>query len=307
MQKSSVTLVALIGMVVAGTGFQVIAAESIGYKDTPILPGQPWHVHDPDRPLPRVVTPGATFSHNAPPPSDAVVLFDGTDLSKWTSDKGAAGWKVVSEQPAVCAKPEPTPAHGAELLMRRTKIAVAKCCTKAGGYMEVVKGAGNIRTKESFGDFQLHLEFATPEVVVGNSQARGNSGVLIFGEFEVQVLDSYDNRTYADGQAGAMYGQYPPLVNAVKKPGEWQSYDIIFEAPQWGPDGKLTRRASVTVLLNGVALHNKKEYIGRSGHKEVGTYDKLHASRGPIMLQDHGNPMRFRNIWLRNLGEYDKP
>lgn len=271
MRNTSFTLAALFSAVFAANILPASAAEPIGYTDTPMLPDQPWHVHDPNRPIPRVVTPGATFSHNAPPPSDAVVLFDGTDLSKWKSDKGAAGWKVEN------------------------------------GYMEAAKGAGNIRTKEDFGDFQLHLEFATPEKVVGNSQGRGNSGVLIFGDFEVQVLDSYNNRTYADGQAGAMYGQYPPLVNAVKKPGEWQSYDIIFEAPLWDKDGKLTKRASVTVLLNGVALHNKKEYIGRSVHKEVGTYEKMRASRGPITLQDHGNPMRFRNIWLRNLGEYDKP
>jgi hypothetical protein len=292
------------------------AADSVGYKDTPMLPGTAWHVHDPDRPLPRVVTPGATFSHGAPPPSDAVMLFDGTDLSKWKSDKGEAKWKIEN------------------------------------GYFEAVKGGGNIRTKEDFGDFQLHLEFATPEKVVGNSQGRGNSGVLIFGDYEVQVLDSYDNRTYADGQLGAMYGQYPPLVNPAKKPGEWQSYDIIFEAPQWTeeqssaansqnlqklreelaalqakytdgypsvqnvkqqiadlekPGPKLVKRAAVTVILNGVAVHNRKEYIGRSVHKEIGTYNKLRASRGPIMLQDHGNPTRFRNIWIRNLGEYDKP
>ena len=271
MRKNSLTRVALFSAVFAANELPAFAAEPVGYTDTPMLPGQPWHVHDPDRPLPRVVTPGATFSHGAPPPSDAVVLFDGTDLSRWKGDKGAAGWKVEN------------------------------------GYMEIAKGAGSIRTKEDFGDFQLHLEFATPEKVVGNSQARGNSGVLIFGEFEVQVLDSYENRTYADGQAGAMYGQYPPLVNPVKKPGEWQTYDIIFEAPQWDPDGKLAKRASVTVLLNGVAIHNKKEYIGRSVHKEVGTYAKMRSSRGPILLQEHGNPTRFRNIWIRNLGEYDKP
>ena len=269
MRKNSLTLAALFSAVFAANDLS--AAEPVGYTDTPMLPGQPWHVHDPDRPLPRVVTPGATFSHSAPPPSDAVVLFDGTDLSKWKGDKGAAGWKVEN------------------------------------GYMEIAKGAGSIRTKEDFGDFQLHLEFATPEKVVGNSQGRGNSGVLIFGEFEVQVLDSYENRTYADGQAGAMYGQYPPLVNPVKKPGEWQTYDILFEAPQWDTDGKLTKRASVTVLLNGVAIHNRKEYIGRSVHKEVGTYAKMRSSRGPILLQEHGNPTRFRNIWIRNLGEYDKP
>jgi len=271
MQKCSLLLAALVNAGFIISHSSLIAAEPLGYKDTPMLPGQPWHVHDPDRPRPRVVTPGATFSHGAPPPSDAVVLFDGTDLSKWKCDKGEAGWKVEN------------------------------------GYVEAVKGSGNIRTKEDFGDFQLHLEFATPEKVVGNSQGRGNSGVLIFGNFEVQVLDSYDNLTYPDGQCGAMYGQYPPLVSAVKKPGEWQSYDIIFEAPQWDKDGKLTKRANVTVLLNGVLLHHKKEYIGKSVHKEIGTYEKIHESRGPIMLQDHGNPMHFRNIWIRNLGEYDKP
>jgi len=303
MRKTACTLTALF----AANIIQALAADAIGYKDTPMLPGQPWHVHDPDRPLPRVVTPGETFSHGAPPPSDAVVLFDGTDLSKWKSDKGEAGWKVVHDQPAQCQPKKTAPMRGAEALIQRTQKTADCCSTKPGGYMEDVKGAGNIRTKEEFGDFQLHIEFATPEKVVGNSQGRGNSGVLIFGDYEVQVLDSYNNRTYADGQAGAMYGQYPPLVNPVKKPGEWQSYDIIFEAPQWDKDGKLTKRASVTVLLNGVAVHNKKEYIGKSVHKEVGTYEKMHASRGPIMLQDHGNPTRFRNIWVRNLGEYDKP
>src|SRR6187549_3800080 len=168
MRKTLFALAALLGAGFAVSTSSISAAESVGYKDTPMLPGQPWHVHDPDRPLPRVVTPGATFSHNAPSPSDAVVLFDGKDLSKWKSDKGDAGWKVEN------------------------------------GYMEVVKEAGNITTKDEFGDFQLHLEFATPGKVVGHSQGRGNSGVLIFGAFEVQVLDSYENRTYADGQAGAL-------------------------------------------------------------------------------------------------------
>jgi len=271
MRKTSFALAALLGAGFTANISSISAAEAVGYTDTPIIPGTKWHVHDPDRPLPRVVTPGATFSHNAPPPSDAVVLFDGKDLSKWKGDNGDAKWKVEN------------------------------------GYMEIVKGTGSIRTRDEFGDFQLHLEFATPEKVVGNSQGRGNSGVLIFGVFEVQVLDSFENRTYADGQAGAMYGQYPPLVNPVKKPGEWQAYDIIFEAPQFDTDGKLTKRASVTVLLNGVAIHNKKEYIGRSVHKEVGNYDRMRSSRGPLVLQEHGNPTRFRNIWIRNLGEYDKP
>ena len=267
MRKTLVSLTA--GAAITGLVYSVIA-QGVGHKDTPQLPGQKWLVHDSDRPVPRVVTPGETFSHNAPPPSDAVVLFDGKDLSKWKTAKGEAQWKVEN------------------------------------GYMEVVKNSASIFTKEEFGDFQLHLEFATPAKVDGESQGRGNSGVLIYGKYEVQVLDSYKNPTYPDGQLGSLYGQFPPLVNPAKKPGEWQSYDIIFEGPRWDENKKLTRPASVTVLLNGVIIHNKKEYIGESGHKVVGTY-KPHPPRGPIMLQEHNNPTRFRNIWIRKLGEYDKP
>jgi len=273
MQKISVLSAALLvaGFVV-GSPSSNAADSPLGYKDTPIIPGQPWHVHDPDRPHPRIVTPAATFSHNAAAPADATVLFDGKDLSKWQNDKGqAAEWKVEN------------------------------------GYMEVVAKKGNISTKEEFGDFQLHIEFATPANVQGNSQGRGNSGIFLHGIYEMQVLDSYDNPTYADGQVGAMYGQYPPLVNPVKKPGEWQSYDIIFEAPQFDKDGKLIKKASVTSILNGVVVHHKKEYMGPTQHKELTNYDRVHSSRGPIALQDHGNPMRFRNIWIRPLGEYDKP
>jgi hypothetical protein len=242
----------------------------LGYTNTPVLAGQPWRVHDPDRPHPRTVTPGESFSHQAPPPSDAEVLFDGKNLDQWKGNKGDATWKVEN------------------------------------GYMEVASKAGSIRTRDEFSDFQLHLEFATPAVIDGSSQGRGNSGVLIFGTFEVQVLDSSDNPTYADGQCGAMYGQFPPMVNASKKPGEWQSYDIIFEAPRWDGAGKQTKLANVTVLHNGVLLHHRKEYMGESAHRETPAYKKR-VSRGPIELQDHNNPMRFRNIWIRNLGEYDKP
>lgn len=306
MRKTSMALVALLGVVVSGTGFHVMA-QGVGYRDTPKLPDQPWRVHDADRPVPHLVATPATFSHGAQAPSDAVVLFDGTDLSQWICDKGPAGWKVVSDQPVVVSKPEPVPARGAELLMRRTRSTPVKCAAKPGGYMEVVKGAGAIRTKEVFGDFQLHLEFAAPEKVQGDSQARGNSGVIIFGRFEVQVLDSHNNPTYADGQCGAMYGQFPPLANASKKPGEWQSYDIIFEAPRWSSEGKLTKKANVTVIHNGVVLHHRNEFVGEVRHKEVATYGKPFPSRGPIQLQDHGDPVRFRNIWIRNLGEYDKP
>jgi hypothetical protein len=272
MQHRFILLAALLGagLISINAATNNPALKKDEHTNTPLLPGQPWRVHDMTRPVPRVVTPGATFSHGAPPPSDAVVLFEGTDLSKWRSDKGPAGWKVEN------------------------------------GYMEVVKKAGNISSRDEFSDFQLHLEFAMPEKIEGESQGRGNSGVFAFGKYELQLLDSYDNPTYPDGQCGALYGQTPPLVNAVRKPGKWQSYDIVFEAPRWDDAGKLVKRASVTVLLNGVLLHNKKEYIGETKHGEVGSYGQP-QSRGPIVLQDHGNPLRFRNIWIRNLGEYDKP
>lgn len=264
-----VTLAALTTAVLAGLPSQT-AAQGVGYKDTPKLPDQPWLVHDSDRPAPPVVTPASAFSHGAAAPSDAVVLFDGSDLSQWRSDRGAAGWKVEN------------------------------------GYMEVVKDSGAIRTKDEFGDFQLHLEFASPAQVKGDSQGRANSGVIIYGRFEVQVLDCFNNPTYADGQTGAMYGQYPPLANASKKPGEWQSYDIVFEAPRWDDAGKLVKKANVTVIHNGIVLHHRKEFIGEVRHKEVATYGRPFPSRGPIQLQDHGDPVRFRNIWIRQLGEYDK-
>jgi hypothetical protein len=267
MQKCFTLLAALIG---AGLVSSDAAPKKDEHKPNPMLPDQLWRVHDTNRPPPRMVTPGATFSHGAPAPADAVVLFDGKDLSKWRGPKSEPGWKVEN------------------------------------GYMEVVKKSGNIATEDEFSDFQLHLEFATPAQVEGKSQGRGNSGIFIFGKYEVQILDSFDNPTYADGQCGALYGQTPPLATAIKKPGEWQSYDIIFEAPRWDDTGKLVKRACVTVLLNGVVMHHKKEFIGETRHAEVATYHKP-QSRGPIGLQDHGNPMRFRNIWIRNLGEYDKP
>ena len=256
------------------TAVPAIAADpqNLGYKDTPLIPGTQWHVHDGDRPQPRIVTPGASFSHQASAPSDAVVLFDGKDLSKWEISGGhEAKWKVEN------------------------------------GYMEVAAKSGSIRTKDKFADFQLHLEFATPSEVKGNGQGRGNSGVLFNGIYEVQVLDSYGNKTYPDGQAGALYGYSPPLVNASKPPGDWQSYDIIFESPRWDESGKLVKKANATVIHNGVVLHHKREYIGHLPHRQVGNYDKPHPPEVFIELQDHGNPMRFRNIWVRSLGEYDKP
>lgn len=246
----------------------VYAAE--GYTDTPKQPNGKWHVHDPNRPQPPVVKPGEQFSQKADAPSDATVLFNGKDFSKWTSANGGeVKWKIQDD------------------------------------YMEVTPKSGVIRTKDEFGDFQLHLEFATPEKVEGKGQGRGNNGVNIFGQYEIQVLDSYQNETYADGGAGSMYGQYPPMVNASRPPGEWQTYDIIFEGPRWDESGKNTRKATVTVLHNGVIIHNKTEFFGRTGHRNFGNYDKPGRTKGPIELYEHGNPVRFRNIWIRELKGYD--
>ena len=166
-------------------------------------------------------------------------------------------------------------------------------------------GTGDIATKEKFGDVQLHVEWMEPPGVTGASQNRGNSGIFLMGLFEIQVLDSYMSTTYADGQAGAIYGQWPPLVNAVRKPGEWQSYDIVFEAPTFA-GGKRTRSAYMTVFLNGVLLHNHKEAMGPTIYRQVARYVDG-PSEGPIVLQDHHQAVRFRNIWARRVGRYDEP
>jgi len=250
---------------------------TLGYDDTDFLPDQKWRVHDVFRPRPRIITPGTESSPERPgrAPADAIVLFDGKDLSQWISTSRRSGgtsepkWKVEN------------------------------------GYMEVASGTGDIMTKETFGDCQLHVEWAAPAEVTGKSQFRGNSGVMFMrGRYEIQVLDCYDNPTYADGQAGAIYGQWPPLVNACRKPGEWQSYDIIFEAPRL--DGqKLVKPAYFTVFHNGVLLHNRKQLIGNTPHARVGTYTP-HPAEEPLLLQNHGgDKVRFRNIWIRRLGGYD--
>lgn len=246
----------------------------LGFDDTPYLPGGKWRVHDSKRPRPPVITPGTCSTQTEPgrPPSDATVLFDGTNLSQWQNlnSKGeltAPAWKVTD------------------------------------GYMEVVGGTGSLVTKKKFGDCQLHIEWASPAQVRGNSQGRGNSGVLIMGHYEIQVLDTYDNLTYADGGAGAMYGQYPPLVNASRKPGEWQTYDIIFEAPKFDGD-KVVKPAYVTVLHNGVLVHNHQAFIGAMVWRQLATYHP-HPAEEPLMLQDHGNPVRYRNIWIRPIGTYN--
>ncbi|HMF88912.1 MAG TPA: DUF1080 domain-containing protein, partial [Gemmatimonadaceae bacterium] len=168
------------------------------------------------------------------------------------------------------------------------------------GYVEVVPGSGDITTKEGFGDAQLHIEWATPAVVKGEGQDRGNSGVFLMEQYEIQVLDSYDNKTYFHGQAGSVYKQHAPLVNASRKPGEWQTYDIVFHAPRFDEQGKVIDRARVTVLHNGVLIQNNAEIYGITYNDRPALYIAHDMSR-PIRLQDHGNPMRFRNIWIRRL------
>jgi hypothetical protein len=245
----------------------------VGFKDTPMLPDGKWHVHDGDRPRPPVITPGTSSTQDEPgrPPSDAVVLFDGKDLSHWRGrNDRAASWKVED------------------------------------GALVIVPGTGAISSRDEFGDCQVHLEFAAPVPPRGRDQGRGNSGVLFFGRYEIQVLDSFENVTYADGQAAAIYGQYPPLVNAALPPGRWQSYDILFTAPRFGQDGKLETPAYVTMLHNGVVVHNHTAPIGAMAYRAVGKYT-AHGPKGPIALQDHGNPVRFRNIWVRELKGYDQP
>ncbi len=247
-----------------------LAALKPGYTDSPRITGQPWRVHDADRPQPRLVAPGATFSQMAAPPSDAVVLFGGTDTGAWHKDGQPIPWKVVD------------------------------------GVLEVVGKSGSIETREKFGSFQMHLEFQTPSEPKGDSQARANSGVFLHGLYEIQVLDCYQNPTYPDGTAGCIYGQWPPLANAAKPPGQWHTYDIIFEAPKV-EGGEVKEPAYVTVILNGIVTQHRKALLGPVRHREVASYEKNTPTSGPIGLQDHGDPVRFRNIWLRPIGEYDKP
>lgn len=229
----------------------------------PLLQAQQWSVHDPNRPPPPEVDPGSSTRA----PADAVVLFDGKDLSRWRMKNGApAAWKVEA------------------------------------GYFEVVPGSGDLASVAGFGDCQLHVEWATPAPPSGEGQDRGNSGVFLMGLYEVQVLDSYRSRTYADGQAGALYGQFPPLVNASRPPGEWQSYDIVFHHPRFDPQGRLERPATMTVLHNGVLVQDGVELVGATAHKVRAKYT-AHADRLPLVLQDHGHPVRYRNVWVRVLGE----
>jgi hypothetical protein len=238
------------------------------YGDTPDAK-HAWAVHDLNRPVPARIA-----AEPGQPPSDAVVLFNGTSLENWESTKG-----------------EPT----------KWRL--------ADGALESVKGAGYIRTKQAFGDCQLHLEWAAPANVEGMGQGRGNSGVFLMGNYEIQVLDSSEtavlpdgknlNPNYADGQAAAVYAENPPLVNACRKPGEWQTYDIIFHQPVWA-DGRMKHPGSVTVLHNGVLVQDHWEMEGLTTHCRRRPLEP-HAAKLPLQLQDHGNPVRFRNIWIREI------
>ena len=249
--------------VCAALGSQSVAAQELGFTDTPMLPGGKWHVHDSARPAPAVVTPGAVAGAA---PSDAIILFDGRSLDAWKAE--GVDWRVD------------------------------------GGVLTVPpRQAGkssNLVTRQKFGDVQLHLEFRSPNPPTRTSQNRGNSGIYFMSRYEVQVLDGYQNPTYADGTVGAVYGWKPPLVNAARKPGEWQSYDIVFERPRFKADGSLDRPAYVTVMLNGVIVQNHQPMLGTVNWRHVSAYT-AHGDAEPLYLQDHDSPVSFRNIWIRPL------
>ena len=247
-------------------GAFALAAEKIG-------PPQPWskyNVHDMTRPAPPVITPGTPSTPDQPgkAPSDAIVLFDGTNLDQWTE----------------MGKSDPAP------------------WAVENGYATAAKAY--IATKQEFGDIQLHVEWAEPTPAKGSSQGRGNSGVFLMGKFEMQVLDNYDNPTYPDGQCGSIYGQYPPEVNACLPPGQWQTYDIIFNRPRY-QDGKLVEPAYVTNIQNGVVVQNHQRMEGPTGHMMVAKYPDKFPDKGPIALQFHGNAIRYRNIWVRPLEDLE--
>jgi len=237
------------------------------------LPGQKWLVHDRNRPQVRKVTPGLPIPQPRPS-SDAIVLFDGKDLSQWSTmerngQMSEAKWKVED------------------------------------GYFELVPRSGSLITKQSFGDCQLHLEWMTPTGTDASrkGQMRGNSGVILMKRYEIQVLSSFDNPTYADGSAGAIYGVYPPLVNPCRPEGEWNSYDIVFKAPQFNGQ-TLLKPASLTLFFNGLVVHDHAEFLGTTNVEPIAKYE-AHPAEEPFLLQGHAGPVRYRNIWIRRLKGYD--
>jgi Domain of Unknown Function (DUF1080) len=248
---------------------EVVTNGVAGFQDTPMQPDGLWHVHDPARPQPPVVTSG-TFSENATPPSDAIVLFDGKDLSQWRDKNNGspAPWKVEDG------------------------VAISK--------------KHDIVTTNEFGDMQLHLEYREPVLHGREGQDRGNSGVFLMGLYEIQVLDCYSNKTYADGMTGGIYGQHPPQANACRPPGEWSTYDIIFNVPHFDADGKLLSPAYATVILNGVVVQNHQAIRGETNWRVPGSYT-VQRSTGPLALQYHNNSVAFRNIWVRPIQVVNEP
>ena len=233
-------------------------------------PDAPWHVHDPERPQPPVVTPGSLPGGAVPakPPSDAIVLFDGKSLENWQTKEGQpAPWRLENEM--------------------------------------MIADKADIISKQQFGDVQLHLEFMTPPPGQAKGQGRSNSGVFLMDRYEIQVLDCFENKTYADGTIGALYGQHPPLVNACLPPGQWQTYDILFTAPRFNADGSVASPAYATVLLNGIVVQNHTAFRGPTAWRTVTRYTP-HDTTGPIGLQHHDNHVRFRNIWVRPL-QHSRP
>ncbi len=237
----------------------------VGYKDTPLLPwtNSKYHVHDPDRPLPKVVLPrpAGTPLASAPAPADAVVLFDGQGTDAWEAN----AWAVQNGV--------------------------------------LLAGKESLVSKQAFGDCQLHLEFATPAEPFTNFMNRGNSGVILMGKYEVQIFDSWhehQQQIYPDGQAASIYGQTPPLVNACMPPDEWQAYDVVFRAPVFHHDGRLFRPATLTMFHNGVLVHESQQIMGEMMHRDIKPYAP-HPSKLPLVLQGHGSTLRFRNIWIRAL------
>jgi len=239
-----------------------------GFQDTPMEPSGRWHVHDPTRPQPPVVKPGA-FSALASPPSDAIVLFNGKDLAQWIDSQGNPAPWMIQDGAAVSTKTD-------------------------------------VFTRQKFGDIQLHAEFREPLPASGKGQNRGNSGIFFMGCYEIQVLDCFQNNTYPDGATGAIYAQHPPMVNACLPPGEWQTYDIIFTVPHFGEHGEVITPAYATVILNGVVVQNHQAFRGTTTHCAVGEYS-MREPAGPLGLQYHLNAVAFRNIWVRPIPPVNEP
>ena len=267
--KKCVAMLIVLGVVVfvvigAAKAAKLVYAKNgsgvCGYKDTPVLPWCGFHVHDPDRPEPARIKAGtaSTQQRSGTAPADAIVLFDGRDLSKWKP----SNWKLENG--------------------------------------EIVAVSGVFQTKQSFGDCQLHLEWQAPNPPVGEMFNRGNNGVLLMGIFEIQIFDSYNEKLYPDGQAASIYGQTPPLVNACRKPGQWESFDIVFYAPRF-ENGKLKTPARITMLHNGILVHHNADIMGPTGHRIQPKYDRPLPEKAPLALAGHHNPVRFRNIWIRPL------